>query len=70
MGPRCCRVAVVQVWEVGVQRRWGWYAAGSRWRQSWWGLVLVIEVAMVVVWGQHGCDGEGAACIHMKEVGV
>ena len=28
------------------------------------------QVAMVVVVGQHGCDGEGAACIRVREVGV
>jgi len=63
MGPRCCRVAAVQVWEVGVQWQWGWYAAGLRWWQSLWGLALVVKAAMVVVRGQRGCDDEGVACI-------
>ncbi len=70
MGPRCCRVAAVRVWEVGVQGRRGWYAAGSRWQQSWWGLALVVEVAMVVAWSWCGCDGEGVTCVHTREVGV
>ncbi len=28
------------------------------------------QVAMVVAVGRCGCDGEGAACVHMREVGV
>ena len=28
------------------------------------------QVAMVVVAGWRGCDGEGAACVCMREVGV
>ncbi len=55
MGPRCCRVAAVRVWEVGVQGR---------------GLVLVIVVAMTVAQSWHGCNGEGVACVHAREVGV
>ena len=60
----------MQVWEVGVQRRWGWYTAGLRWRQSWRGLAPVVEAATVVARGRRGCDGEGAACVRAREVGV
>ncbi len=28
------------------------------------------QAAMVVVAGWRGCDGEGAACVHAREVGV
>jgi len=28
------------------------------------------QVATVVAVGQHGCDSEGAACVHAREVGV
>ncbi len=28
------------------------------------------QVATVVVAGQHSCDGEGVACICVREVGV
>ena len=28
------------------------------------------QAAMVVAAGQHGCDGEGAACVHTREEGV
>ncbi len=58
------------MWEVGEQGQWGWYAAGSRWQQLWQGLASVVEVATVVVVGQHGCDGEGVACVHTREMGV
>ena len=70
MGPRCYRVAAVCVWEVRVQGQQGWYAAGSRWWQSWQGLALVVKVAMVVAQSWCNCDGEGVACIRMREVGV
>ncbi len=60
----------MRVWEVGVQGRRGWYAAGLRWQQSWRGLAPVIEVATVVARSLHGCDGEGVACVHAREVGV
>ena len=48
----------------------GLYAAGSRWRQLWRGLVSVVEAAMVVAVGRRGCDGEGAACVCVREMGV
>ncbi len=28
------------------------------------------QVATVVAAGRHGCDSEGAACVHTREVGV
>ena len=69
-GPRCCRVAAVRV---------------GRWRAAVTGLVCSgVEVAatvvagsgvgrqaaMVVAAGRRDCDGEGAACVHAREVGV
>ena len=36
----------------------------------WWGLVSVVEAATVVAAGRRGCDGEGAACVRAREMGV
>ncbi len=45
-------------------------AMGLRWQQLWQCLAPVVKVATVVAWGWCSCDGEGAACIHVREVGV